>query len=429
MARASAGAGRTAAPLRSRTRILLPAPFMRAIARPASGWRETKPSVPLHGSAALRPGKARRPVDRPRAEPGDRLAQVLVLDSRGGGARGGLSRIGRDRRDAALVLERRQRALAEGDLVDAAPAEMGVHPGDDDRGAVLRLERECALDPEHQRRGLRRRFGVASGGPRRPLELDRAGVAGEGLADDRRPVRDQARFAEAARGQRLREQPGGEFSQPLGADGARASSWLEHGAGIRSHGRQCKRARREGKAKGDCRAHAALVGSPSPGACLARRPRRGARSLPGVALRSAAAADDRPGGDALLSGLHRTMAAGRGPGRRFARGRDRRVRRPRLLFAGAQPPRLRTGNRSPRRAISERGGGPRRPARRRRLYRRRDRGDRLRAKGRAGRRQHRPRPRADARARSADRASERRHRGGGAGARAKPSEPAISPRP
>src|SRR5271154_2942047 len=42
-------------------------------------------------------------------------------------------------------------------------------------------------------------------------------MTGEGLADDRRPVRDQARFAQAARGQSLGDEPGGEFGQPLGA--------------------------------------------------------------------------------------------------------------------------------------------------------------------------------------------------------------------
>src|SRR5208282_717382 len=112
MARASAGAGRTDAPRTSSTRILLPAPFMRAIARPASGWRETKPSVSFHGSAARRAGEARRPVDRPRAEPGDGVAQILVFNRGGGGARGGLSRVRRDRRKPALLLKRRQRALA-----------------------------------------------------------------------------------------------------------------------------------------------------------------------------------------------------------------------------------------------------------------------------------------------------------------------------
>ena len=39
-----------------------------------------------------------------------------------------------------------QRALPEGDLVDASPAEMRVHSRHDHRGAVLRLERESALD-------------------------------------------------------------------------------------------------------------------------------------------------------------------------------------------------------------------------------------------------------------------------------------------
>ena len=49
------------------------------------------------------------------------------------------------------------------------------------------------------------------------------------------------------------------------------------------------------------------------------------------------------------------MAPGRGPGRSAARSGDERVRRSRLLFASAEPARLRQGNRSARRAISKRG--------------------------------------------------------------------------
>ena len=92
-----------------------------------------------------------------------------------------------------------------------------------------------------------------------------------------------------------------------------------------------------------------MVGPQPPRARLARGAWRNARSLPGLALRSAAAADDRPGGDALLSGLHRQMASGRGPGRRPDRSRHERVRGSRLLFARAQSARLRQGNRSARR--------------------------------------------------------------------------------
>ena len=210
--------------------MALPAPFMRAIVRPASGWREIKPLVSLRGSGACRPRQARRPVDRPRAEPRHRVAQArrrrsarrrraprLPPPSEGTGA------------GAALLLERRQRALPEGDLVDASPAEMRVHPGHDHRGAVLRLERESAFDPQHQGRGNGRRVGIAFGGPRRPLQLDRPGVTRERFADDRRPIGDQARFAQAPRGQRLGDQPGGEFSQRAWRRRARASSSLRRG--------------------------------------------------------------------------------------------------------------------------------------------------------------------------------------------------------
>ncbi len=74
MARASSGVGRADEPRRSSTRMALPAPFMRSIARPASGWREVKPRLPSR-SRRLPRRVARRPVDRPRAEPRDRLAQ------------------------------------------------------------------------------------------------------------------------------------------------------------------------------------------------------------------------------------------------------------------------------------------------------------------------------------------------------------------
>ena len=62
-----------------------------------------KPSASLHGPAA-RGREPRRPVDRPPAEPRNRFAQVLVFDRRGGGARRGLSRLGRGRRKAAPLL-------------------------------------------------------------------------------------------------------------------------------------------------------------------------------------------------------------------------------------------------------------------------------------------------------------------------------------
>jgi A/G-specific adenine glycosylase len=107
--------------------------------------------------------------------------------------------------------------LPEGDLVDASPTEMRVRPSHDHRGAVLRLEHKSAFDPQHQGRGGDRRVGIAFGGPGRPLQLDWSRVARKRLTDNGWPIGDQACFAQAARGQRLGDQPGREFSQRLGA--------------------------------------------------------------------------------------------------------------------------------------------------------------------------------------------------------------------
>ena len=204
--------------------MALPAPFMRAIERPASGWREVKPSVSLGRSGAPRPAQADRAVDSLRAEPRDGVAQAVILDRRRDGARGGFGRFGRNWRGAALFLDRGQRTLPEGDLADTPPAEMGVDPGHDHRGAVLRLEREGAFDPQHEGRRNIRRIGIALRGPGRPLQFDRPRVTRKRLTDDGRPVGDQAPLAQASRGQRLGDQSGREFSQPLGA----AASALHH---------------------------------------------------------------------------------------------------------------------------------------------------------------------------------------------------------
>jgi A/G-specific adenine glycosylase len=120
--------------------------------------------------------------------------------------------------------------LPESDLVDASPAEVGVRPSHDHRGAVLRLERESAFDPQHQGRARDWRVGIAFGGAGRPLQLDRPGVARKVLADNGRPIGDEARFAQTARGHGLGDQPGGEFSQRLGA----AARALHHRLGADS---------------------------------------------------------------------------------------------------------------------------------------------------------------------------------------------------
>src|SRR6202042_1748317 len=106
MARASSVVGRMDEPRRSSTRIALPAPFIRAIVRPASGWDEAKPLIPLGGSGGRRPTQMGRPIDRPRAEPRDGLAQAVILDWRGGGARSGFRCVGGNRGGTALSLER-----------------------------------------------------------------------------------------------------------------------------------------------------------------------------------------------------------------------------------------------------------------------------------------------------------------------------------
>src|ERR1700722_3929538 len=82
---------------------------------------------------------------------------------------------------------------------------------------MLRLERESALDPEHQRRGSGRCVRIALRGARRPLQLNWPGVTRKRLADNRRPIGDQACFAQAPRRHGLSDQPGGEFGQRLGA--------------------------------------------------------------------------------------------------------------------------------------------------------------------------------------------------------------------
>jgi A/G-specific adenine glycosylase len=94
---------------------------------------------------------------------------------------------------------------------------------------MLRLKGESAFDPKHQGGGRDRGVGIAFGGPRRPLQLDRPGVTREPFADNGRPIGDQACFAEAPRGERLGDQSGGEFSQPLGAASARLHHRLHTG--------------------------------------------------------------------------------------------------------------------------------------------------------------------------------------------------------
>src|SRR5208283_5422934 len=104
------------------------------------------------------------------------------------------------------------------------------------------------------------------------------------------------------------------------------TSWLDRGKEVWLHECQCKRARRSGKAKRDRRTDAPMVGSKPPGPCLEGGAWGNADSLPGLAVRGPAAADDGSGGDALLSGVSGEMAAGGGSRSRFDRGCDQRFR-------------------------------------------------------------------------------------------------------
>ena len=172
------------------------------------GARRAHAGGPTCRSPARRAARRRRATRHRRsARPRRALRPSAASDGSGAGRR--------------FSLSGGRRALPEGDLVDAPPAKMGVHPSHDHRGAVLRLERESAFDPEHQGGGSSRRVWIAFGGPRRPLQLDRPGMSRKRFADDGGPVGDQARLAQAARGERLGDQPGREFGQRLGAASAR----------------------------------------------------------------------------------------------------------------------------------------------------------------------------------------------------------------
>ena len=121
---------------------------------------------------------------------------------------------------------------------------------------------------------------------------------------------------------------------------------------------------------------------------MARASRRGAGSLPGVAVGDHAAADQCDGGAALFRGLSRSLSDPREVGERAGRGRHAGLGRPRLLLAGAQSPRLRTGFGGPaRRPLSGDGGGAPQAARHRRLHGGGDRRHRLQPAGRRRRRQ------------------------------------------
>src|SRR5258708_15964471 len=117
-----------------------------------------------------------------------------------------------------------------------------------------------------------------------------------------------------------------------------------------------------------CRS-AGLVRPPSPRAPLARSAGRAARPVPGLALRSHAAADYYEGRRAVFRALYGALvecARARGGA---ARGRAQAVVRARLLRAReASAPLRQAGGRAPRGRFSTRRGDPRLPPPPRPLY-------------------------------------------------------------
>ena len=134
----------------------------------------------LCSSGARRPAQARRPVDRPRAEPRHGVAQAVIHDRRGGGARGGFRRLGGDWRG-------RGASSLSGGSGPCRKAILSTHR--QPRCAFTRAtitEALCcassakALSTLSTRVAARdRRVRIAFGGPRRPLQLDRPGVTRE----------------------------------------------------------------------------------------------------------------------------------------------------------------------------------------------------------------------------------------------------------
>ena len=364
----------------------MPTPFIRVTRRPASGLGATR--IRQIGSRRRRRASlsiARAPSSR-QGEP-----QFVVGDRRGESG-GALARRRARRRGRAMRLAGRgERPLAERDAADAAPAEMGVDALDDDRRGVLRLERERRVDAQHQRR-RRDRIRVLARAARRPLDLRRLGVARDVGADDVGPVGDQAHLAEAARGERRRDDAG-EQRPDLRRLRARLADrrFLHRAAAASLSAMDASLAPRRAALKPQPARPppARLVGRQSPRPAVARRAGRDARSLSRLAVGSPAAADDRRRRRALLRALPPALAAGRGARRRFARRGDRGLRRARLLRAGAQSPRLRPGDCAARRPLPRQRGGLAGAAGRRRLHRGGGGGDRLRRKGRGGRRQRR----------------------------------------
>ena len=180
---------RTGAP-QVETRNLLPAPFMRAIggrradagANPQSPypvWPRRGPGKRAHLSITRAPSRAtasrKSSFSIPSAAPPPRLRRS---DGVGAG--------GDDSEAATGPVGKR--------FLDAAPAEVGVDPSDDLRDAVLASSAKAPSSRWTRVAGLADASGSRLS-PRGGHWSSSGGHTGEGLADDRQPVRDQARFA------------------------------------------------------------------------------------------------------------------------------------------------------------------------------------------------------------------------------------------
>ena len=102
--------------------------------------------------------------------------------------------------------------MPQGEAADCLPTEETVDPLEDEGGQVLNLERRRALNPQHQRGGLRRFFA----GLPRPVDLERLAVRGNLHSDNVGPARNDLGRGESLRlehvaqgaGEQVRKRPG-----------------------------------------------------------------------------------------------------------------------------------------------------------------------------------------------------------------------------
>ena len=277
---------------------------------------------------------------------------------------------------------------------------MRVDPRHDGRAGVLRFEREGAVDAQHQRRRRARFVGIALGAARRPLQLDRPCIGGDLRADDLRPMGDEARLAKSARGERRANEIAEKCAERRGG-----SAGFSHGASATSVWDMSDRLDRRGPAlKPQDISRAALAWWDV-----------NRRDLPWRAPAGEPAEPYRVWLSEIL--LQQTTAVGAAP--YF---QDFLARWPTLKALAAAPledvmqafaglgyySRARNLHACAHEVAARGGTFPsdeaalRAIAGRRPLYRGRDRGDRLRSAGRAGRRQYRPHSVATERFRDAD---------------------------